>query len=220
MSLSRDTVLELMALADGELDGEDKAQAERVVAESAEARALLDGFRSAQVARWLASMVEERAPMADGIADKVMARVAEQGAKEGVGSLADARARRRWDGLGAPAAFAALSLAAGIAIVVGGGERQEPVSAPVASVALPPAAEEAVPPTQSAVAQRGNPTSQAADPLWGVRPTPLGVEVNDIDSPSRDVSVFEIPVGTSATAAANAKGPSSVVIMIEDDSTK
>jgi hypothetical protein len=42
--------------------------------------------------------------------------------------------------------------------------------------------------------------------------------VDEVDSPSRGISVFEIPV--PGAAAANANGPSSVVIMIEDEGRK
>ncbi len=76
MSLPRETVLELMALADGELEGTQKAGAERTVAESAEARRLVEEFRGTAVAKWLMTAVNERAPVADGIADAVMAKVA------------------------------------------------------------------------------------------------------------------------------------------------
>jgi hypothetical protein len=43
------------------------------------------------------------------------------------------------------------------------------------------------------------------------------VEVDEIDSPSRGVSVFEIPLGSVAAAAASPVAPSSVVIWIDDD---
>jgi anti-sigma factor RsiW len=203
MSLSHETVLELMALADGELEGEEKARAERAVAESDEARRLVAGFQARHVAEWLVASAEERAVAADGIADAVMAKVVRQGAEGGgVVRLAEARGPGRRAGVAAPAAFAALALAAGIAMVLRGGDREVEERAPVASVAIPPVAEDV--PSASALAQHS--------------PAPLlGVEVDEIDSPSRDVSVFEIPVGTAAAAAANAGQPSSVVIMIEDD---
>ena len=54
-------------------------------------------------------------------------------------------------------------------------------------------------------------------PVAAQRPT-QGVEVDEVDSPSRGISVFEIPV--PGAAAANANGPSSVVIMIEDEGKK
>jgi hypothetical protein len=198
-------VLELMALADGELAGEEKVRAERVVAESEEAQRLVEGFRRGHIAEWLRADAAERAPQAEGIADAVMAKVARESPPEGaVRAIAIARRRPARPGL-APAAFAALALAAGVALLVQGGnpgESNAPVatgpviSSPAGPLALSPPREE----LPAAVATHERAT--------------LGVEVDDIDSPSRDVTVFEIPVGAAAAAAAR---PSSVVIMIEDD---
>jgi hypothetical protein len=199
MKLSPEAVLQVMALADGELEAEERAHAERLVMESEEARELLDGFRSPLVAVWLAAEVEQRAAAADGIADRVMARVMRESAEERVLGLADARAKKKRLGA-APVAFAALSLAAGVAILMGEGEREVGESAPVASIDLP--APEPPEPSASAMSQRG--------------PMAPGVEVDGIDSPFHDVSVFEMP----PTAAANAKGPSNVVILKDDPGAK
>jgi hypothetical protein len=46
-----------------------------------------------------------------------------------------------------------------------------------------------------------------------------GVEVDEIDSPTHDVTVFEIPANGMA-AAASGGAPPSVVIMIEDEPVK
>jgi anti-sigma factor RsiW len=200
MSLPHDTVLELMALADGELDGDDKARAERTLAASAEARLLVEGFRANQLAQWLREPLEERAAAADGIADAVMARVAHEGAEERVVRLSTGKGGKGRMGMAAPMAFAALSLAAGVAMTLHEGDRPRDTGAPVATMSPPGADDE---PQPSALAQRATP--------------PQGVEVDEIDSLSRDVSIFEIPVGTPAAAAANGHPPSSVVIMIEDD---
>jgi hypothetical protein len=205
MTLSRETVLELMALADGELDGDERARAEQVVAQNTEAKALLSGFRAAQLGRWIAAAEENRVSAADGIGHAVMARVAQQAAEEGGGvrfAHASGRARDWRVGVAAPAAFAALALAAGVALMASGGEREaEPnAPAPVASVAVPVASDEE--PSARGLAMHA--------PV-----APMGVEVDEIDTQSRDVSVFEIPVG--AAAAANASQPSSVVIMIEEE---
>ena len=202
MTLPRETVLELMALADGELTGEEKARAERVLSASSEAQELVRGLRSAQahVGRWLVEATEERASLADGIADAVMARVAQQATEEGVVVKLTREGRGRRARVAAPAAFAALALAAGVALVFQGGARDAETSAPVASAAVP-------------VVDEPSATAIAAHTMAPA----LGVEVDEIDTPSGDVSVFEIPAGTAAAAAANASQPSSVVIMIEED---
>jgi hypothetical protein len=105
----------------------------------------------------------------------------------------------------AVAAGAALALAAGVAVVARSGDRAEAPRAPVASV-VAPHGEVASEPAGPTVAQQNVSPQQ-------------GVEVDEIDSPSRGISVFEIPLG-SAAAAAGAPGqvaPSSVVIWIDDE---
>jgi hypothetical protein len=193
-----------MALADGELEGDEKARAEKALAASAEARLLVEGFRANHLAQWLGESLEERAAAADGIADAVMARVAREGAEErrvvSLSSTKNAKKKSRM-GVAAPVAFAALSLAAGVAMTLREADKPRDTSAPVA---MTPAATEDDP-QASALAQRAAPAAAQ------------GVEVDEIDSVSRGVSIFEIPVVPSAAAAANAPPPSSVVIMIEDD---
>jgi len=201
MSLPQETLLELMALADGELDGEDRDRLERLVASSDEARRVVTAMRSPAIGDWLRADLDDRAGAADDIADAVMGKLEATSpvAAGQVASLADARARRasRAQILGASIG-AALALAAGIALFLRAGAGTGEPQAPVASVVLPP------------VDVLPNPSSLAA---LAQRPS-QGVEVDEVDSPSRDISVFEIPLGTGA---ANAAGPSSVVIMIEDD---
>jgi hypothetical protein len=191
-SLSREQMYQVMALADGELEGRERAQAELLVASNAEARAVLDEMRSGRLAPWLAALHdgEEDRPAAGGasLADPVMARVgalAPGGAP--VASLDEARSRR------APRvvalAFAAVALAAGFAVVMrstGGGT----APAPVASAPSP------------------------VDTLGAsALATMSSVEVNEVDVPSRGVSLFEIPVA----GAAPSKRASSVVVWIEDE---
>jgi hypothetical protein len=201
VSLPQETMLQLMAFADGELDGEEQARIEALVAQSSEARQVVEAMRSPAVGTWLDEEMNRRAVAADGIADAVMAALdkAEPAGGGQVVRLAErgrgARARVQVVG---GALVAALALAAGIAIYVSSvGPGKDTTKAPVASVGIP-SVDVVAPP--AAVAQRPS----------------QGVEVNEVDSPSRGFSVFEIPVG-GATGAANAAGPSSVVIMIDDD---
>jgi hypothetical protein len=206
MSLPQDTLLELMALADGELEGEAKARAEKLVAESDEARRVVAAMCAPDVGVFLGEALEGRVGAADGIADAVMARLgAERGQEGGVVRLADARGAKPASKGPRMQVFAAvgaaLALAAGILLYI----RSQDMDAggtPVASVNVP-SIDLQPPPAPTAVAQ------QAARPSQGV-------EVDEIDSPSRDVSVFEIPLGAAA-AVAGGGSPSSVVIMIDDD---
>jgi len=209
MSLPRETLLELMALADGELEGEAKHRAEKLVAESQEARRLVETMRAchADVGAWLDEALEPRLAAADGIADAVMARVeAERGEGGSVVRLADARARRASRVQVTVAAVgAALALAAGVLLYMRS-DRGGQDHATVASVDIPSLDVRPPPvlPTATVAQQTARPSQ--------------GVEVDEIDSPSRGVSVFEIPIGAAAAArAGGGGGPSSVVIMVDDD---
>jgi anti-sigma factor RsiW len=219
MSLSHDTVLELMSLADGELEGDDKARVERLVASSDEARRVLEAMQRAEVGAWLSESQHARAGQAgaDGIADAVMAAV--EGSAQGrsvaprapratssaslqsggVVSIAGVRTRKSSRvQFAVSAAVAGLALAAAVALYVRAGGERTTDHAPVASVGIPPV-DFQVP--SASVAQ--------VEPAGGV-------EINEIDAPSRGVSVFEIPVGAAA-AVANPTGASSVVVWVDDD---
>jgi anti-sigma factor RsiW len=186
VSLSRETMMELMAFADGELEGEDRARVERLVGENSEARSVVDAIRSPAIGEWLEGEMAERAAAADGIAGAVMAKLP---------ARAPSRGR-------SPAVVlsigGALALAAGIALILRSKGASTETQVPVASVETPS-------------------VDVQPSPALAQRPT-QGVEVDEVDSPSRGISVFEIPV--AGAAAANANGPSSVVIMIEDEGKK
>ncbi len=218
MSLSHETVLEIMSLADGELEGEERDRVERLVASSDEARRVLESLRRAEVGTWLAESADQRAGRsgADGIADAVMSaleksskgaepkvsRTTSSGSLQdaGVVSLASGRGRRKSSRMqmALSAGAAALALAAAVALYVRAGADGTTDHAPVASVSIPPV-DFQVPSATVAQAQPAG-----------------GVEVNEIDAPSRGVSVFEIPVGAAA-AVASPPGPSSVVVWVDDD---
>jgi hypothetical protein len=171
-------------------------------------------MRSPVLGSWLGEVVDGRvaAAAADGVADAVMARLEAQTARDdagprrgaaqhedgGVVRLTDARPRRRAPWVPAAASLAAaLAIAAGVAVVLRSMGRSESPSAPVASVTEP---------APSALPLVAQPYAQPKE----------GVEVEEIDSPSRGVSVFEIPLGSAAAAAGQA-APSSVVIWIDDE---
>ncbi len=206
MSLSRQTMIELMALADGELDGSARDRAERLVAQNEEARQVVEAIRGSRLGPWLDEAIAARSAAADGIADAVMAKLGAAAAREDGGVVRLAASRRGRGASRKPALVASgaavVALAAGVALVVRVGHDDATAPAPVASVPAPgPIEGPTVAP--SVVAQ------QSAGPAQGV-------EVDEIDSPSRGVSVFEIPLRSAAAAAASA-GPSSVVIWIDDE---
>jgi hypothetical protein len=222
MSLSRETMMELMALADGELDGEDRERVEKLAAESDEARRVVEAMRAPVLGAWLAGVMVERSAAADGIADRVMAELElEVAKKDGVAGggqvvrLSEARRTHR-----APTGVTrgqlavlggALVLAAVILLYVRS-DHEADTSSPVANVE-PPA------PVPSATVPAAMPAAPATTALAQAPHPTQGVEVDEIDSPSHDVTVFEIPGGNMA-AAASGNSPSSVVIMIEDEPVK
>jgi hypothetical protein len=205
MSLSQETVLELMALADGELDGEARARAEKLIEESDEARQVVESMRSPAIGAWLDTAMAGRADEAgaDHIVDAVMRKVDAREEDGGVVRLADARAKRASRAQVAVAGVCAvLALAAGIVLYVRSVADSGADHAPVASATIP---QVDIEPTASMAAQA---------------PTPKqAVEVDEIDSPSRGVSVFEIPAG-GPTAAAKASPPSVVIWIDDEEATK
>jgi hypothetical protein len=213
MSLSRETMLELMALADGELQGGARERVERLVADNEEARRVVEGMRASQLGAWLGEAVNGQSAVADGVADAVMATIASQSAGDvgpdrsvaapanegGVVRLTPpTRSRAAWVPV-----VTLVALAAGVLLVLRSIRRDEVEPAPVASVTMP-----------SPSLGSSMPVASVSAPLSAA---PIrGVEVEEIDSPSRGVSVFEIPLGNAA-AAAGPTAPSSVVIWIDDE---
>ena len=192
MSLSRVTMLELMALADDELEGPAKERAERLAAQSEEARSVVESMRGPALRTWLGEAVSARAAASDGIADAVMAAIARDGSTvRRTLPRVRGRTRDRWitPGAGSRAAVvSALAVAAGVALVV--------VNDRMAHVD-----HAAVGPAASLETSGENPALASAG---------LGVEVEEVDSQSH-VSIFEIP------AMAKASDPSSVVVWIDDE---
>jgi hypothetical protein len=217
MSLSRETMTELMAFADGELDGEARTRMEKLAAESPEARRLVDAMRSPALGVWLAEGMEERTAAADGIADAVMAKIdaaRKDAGIEGVVRLSAARPRRSSITRGQVAAMAGfLALAATILLYMRNDREGSDLAAPVASAVVPTAI---VPSAEPPPAAATTAMAQAAPPPQGQAPG-QGVEVDEIDSPAHGVTVFEIPASGMAAAASGGPPPPSVVIMIEDE---
>jgi anti-sigma factor RsiW len=189
MSLPRGTVMELMALADGELEGEARTRAEALVAANAEARRFVEATRGEGLKRLLEAHAAEKsvAGGADSIAQAVMANVYGVAKRPPV-SISKRRpppSPRMQGQLRIAAVGFGVAMAAGVALYLS--RRAPPASEPAeAKVELAPAGGKAE-----------------------------GVEVDEIDSPTHDISVFEIP-GSAAAAAATQTHPSSVVIWVED----
>jgi hypothetical protein len=192
MKLNRDIALELMALADGELEGQAKERAERLLETNETARALSAQMRDERTGAWLEASMDARALRAgaDGIAASVLAVLGDSDAGRRLSKSPPSDSRRvvsRLPDHFTRSATAALALAAAVALVFGYRKIHE--GAPVAQGAA----------------------SSTAQLSAGV----TGVELDEIDSPTHEVSVFEIS-GASARAT-HAPPSSSVVIWIDDE---
>ena len=202
MTLSRETMIELMGLADGELEGEALDRAQKLVATNEEARRAVESMRAVEWGPWLEAetLAKADAAGAASIADAVMAKVqAVRSSGEHVVPIAAARERAPRRRPVVASIIGVVALAAGLAVYVHATRSPSESESPLAS---------ADPSRRVDVAPA--PVGQEHG-VSGVS----GVEVDEIDSPSHGVSVFEIPMG--AAAAAGAGHPPSVVIWIEDE---
>jgi hypothetical protein len=202
VSLSHETLLELMAFADGELEGAAKSRIEDLIASNAEARAVVAGFRAPDLAHALADSVDRRADAAgaDQVATTVLARLGLAAPPASPISISSrlhgraARARRA-----AVVVGGALALAAAVVLILrvshvgfGGGSLGEArVGAP--SVEWAPSRD--IPPSAS--------------------PRDVHLEVRSIDAPAAGAEVFELPVaGGPALPATAPSHPAASVTVI------
>lgn len=206
-TLPKDKLLQLMAYADGELEGDDLASVEKLVAENAEAKRFVDSLGVLGNHIRFAGDPEPKITL-DGIADTVMARIDREERKANtqkriVVDLAQVRAERAQmagrtgGGAWKVGAFvaAALAIAAGAIFMLRGeqpGAQNTPQVQPQAHSALP----------QLPQLPKENVLASIA----------AGVDVESLDAPEA-VSVFYVP---AVNAAANANA-SSVVVWIEDE---
>jgi negative regulator of sigma E activity len=207
-SLPKDKLLQLMAYADGELEGEDLASVEKLVAENAEAKRFVESLGALGDHIRLVGDPEPKITL-EGIAETVMARIEREERKANtqkriVVDLAQVRAERAQmagrtgGGAWKVGAFvaAALALAAGAVFMLRG---EQPGAHNTPQV---------------------QPQSQSAHPQLPIQlpkenvlaSIAAGVDVESLDAPEA-VSVFYVP---AVNAAANANA-SSVVVWIEDE---
>jgi len=202
VSLYAEELMKLMALADGELDADERAEAEALVATNAEARRAFETMRGPAahaIGDWVATSALERANAAETIAGAVMARIAEA---PKVASLDAARARRDARLKASAMLVAAASIAAGAFFYLGGQQSQPLAPAPVASA-----------PTQTATAPVTVPMPSPSA-LASADPAPQqdeGPEVT-IESSDENITIFHVP----GTVGANVNTPGSVIVWIDD----
>jgi hypothetical protein len=206
VSLSAEALMKLMALADDELDGDERAEAEALVATNEDARRAFETMRgpaSRAIGDFVATSALERTNVAETIAGAVMEKIAET---PKVASLDAARARRDARLKASAMLVAAASIAAGAFFYLGGQQSQPLAPPPVASgPTQAPSAPVTVPmPSPSALA--------SADPAPAQQDEgPEGPEVT-IESTDGNVTIFHVP----GTVGANVNTPGSVIVWIDD----
>ena len=187
MSLSRQNMLDLMAYADGELPAEDRARVEQLLASSEAARRVVGSFND--LGDWVDEAYEQpSAVLSNAIATVVMARVKSLPQPARAGAVVDLASARRTRVV--TVVVAAAALAAGV-MLYNRDDRTARSTDPAPAPPIP-ALSSAPRPPKIEVAAAG------------------GVDVEHVESPTHEVSVFYLP----AVAAANA---SSVVVWIGDD---
>lgn len=186
MSVTPDRMIKLMAYADGELDGAEKAEIEKLVESNEEAARIVNAMlglgdyvregHDAKVAPLVAKV---------DLTDAIMKKVHEEKPATNVRSLDAARAKKRNVGVGI---VAALALAASVFFVMQRQPAEKPMAAKPAAV-----------PTQASPApqQMANidvvPSVNAA--------TAAGVEVEAVESPGHSVSVFYLPTANELSTS-------------------
>jgi anti-sigma factor RsiW len=198
--LSKESMLELMAYADGELDGDDLTRIEMLIASNPEAERVVSSMHTLGDCLRVTEGERRIPKIVDRIADDVMAVVATAAkaakARQVVVPLAPRPVRVR-NAIVAGTVSAAIAVAAGWSMFV---QAPEPVpAAPLAiAVTAPP-----VTATASAPAVTPNAT-----------PDGTGVDLNEVESPAQ-VSVFYVPAVAAGEVAD--ENVSSVVLWLGDD---
>ena len=189
MSLSSERMMQLMAYADGELEGADKAEIEKLVASNEEAARVVDamlglgdyvreGHDASDAKKTIAKV-----NLTDAIMKKVEGAEIEPAKKTDTNlrSLDAARAKKRNVGVGI---VAALALAASIFAVM----QNKPEEKPMASNPVP--------------VQTVAPQQMASNELPAVNgTTSAGVEVQAFESPGHSVSVFYLPTANELSTS-------------------
>jgi hypothetical protein len=196
MSMSSERMMKLMAYADGELEGADKAEIEKLVESNEEAARVVNAMlglgdfvrvgHEDKVAPIVAK--HDRVNLTDAIMKSVeKAEIEPAKPVSNVSSLDAARAKKRNVGVGI---VAALALAASIFFVM----QEKPAEKPMAAKPTPvsPAQTQKAPAPQQ-MASNEAPTVNAT--------TSAGVEVQAFESPGHSVSVFYLPTANELSTS-------------------
>ena len=199
MTLSREAMMELMAYADDELDGEGRARVDELLRPSVEARGVIDAMGTlGEVVR---QGVEDRGAASargEGNADGVMAAIAREPAAAGGAKVVSIAQARRPRAGAVTAAFVVLALAGGLVLML----RSKPPAPVAAEAPLEPSA-----PAQAApAAAPGEPTAVAQA---AAEPQDNGVDLEEVQSTKNKVNVFFVPPAARGAMT-------SVVVWIDD----
>ena len=199
MSLSREKMMKVMSYVDGELEGEARDQVEALIEMDDEASQLVLELRTLGDCVRVVHGDRKLEKNPDEIANDVMRELEKRVAP--IGSLAE---RRRNAAITA-VITGAMAIAAGWFLLVKTGDHSD-VSAqanPTQAVTVTPP-----PPTQTTA-------TPTPDQLAAQAPAAEGVDVESVESPSHEVSVFYVPAMASASSNA-----SSVVVWIQEGEAK
>jgi hypothetical protein len=198
-----------MAYADGELDADGIDRVEAILRTSDEAREVVAAMGDLGELVRDSALVRADVVQADGIADEVMKRV------EVSRSIPVRYARSRNVRRIGVAVGGALALAAGAFLVVHAvSEPERPLARDTASETKPEGLTVPAPPETAPLPAASAQVLAQATPSGTPTPSAPGVDVEQVESPSHQVSVFYLPAVSAAASNANA---SSVVVWIGDD---
>jgi anti-sigma factor RsiW len=193
--LTPETMLELMAYADGELEGEDLTRIETLIASNTAAERLVSSMHTLGDCLRVTEAQRPVPKIVNRIAHEVMAQIEAEKARRAVVPLAP-RAVRMRNAIVAGTVSAAIAIAAGWAMFV----------VPPDSGPRPPAPVALAPTVRAPVAP--------ATPVTPTTPDGTGVDLNQVESPAGQVSVFYVPAVAAGIADENV---SSVVLWLGPD---
>ena len=206
MSLSSENMLKLMAYADGELEGDERTEAEKLLATDPDSIRFVEqlGGLGDLVGLGYAAKTGKTVAKFD-IADQVMSLAAEAKPAK-VSSLAAAREKKSQKGSGAKvgvAIVAVLALAASVFVVAQHRSDETPMAkAPAAQ------GERA----RDTAAQPAPATTVASLPSTVSGSSGAGVDVSTVNSPGNSVSVFYLPTANELST--------SVVVWVDETGEK
>ncbi len=207
MSLSKNELIYLMAYADGEVEEDEIPDVEALIAKSEEAQRIV--LQQSALSEWVVRQGDERATeaRADGIADAVMAAVEELGGAKVI-SLERGRAQRELNRQRVKEFGALAAVAAAVALFALWPAQEEAPVAEMPSAHPSSKAPVAVTPPASASPQ----ASSSAEVLATAEAEIPGIDIQAVESPQHQFSIFYVPAATGANAHA-----SSVVVWIGEE---